>query len=218
MEITENLPFTPEDVKWKVPECRRKLFSMGEFGDGYIENIPIKCIRDHLYPIKVQTKASWTIFSGLSVFIFGTEIKAQQIRLAIVCTEFSEIDKTQNYNDKTIIQMELKKMDNFCKDEDILGSFYLRFIPMAFKLNVCIHKRLNGIEETFRHECRNLMGREPELREQCGANQFGLCQGQSESYIQCTKCLQHYHRQCVIVEVETFACGCHIERPLKSRK
>ncbi|VDI75362.1 Hypothetical predicted protein [Mytilus galloprovincialis] len=93
MEITENLPFTPEDVKWKVPECRRKLFSMGEFGDG-----------------------------------------------------------------------------------------------------------------------------EPELREQCGANQFGLCQGQSESYIQCTKCLQHYHRQCVIVEVETFACGCHIERPLKSRK
>ncbi|CAG2191830.1 unnamed protein product [Mytilus edulis] len=245
MEIKENLPFNPEDVKWKVPECRRKLFSMGEFGDGYIENIPTKYIRDHVYPIKVQTKASWTIFSGLSVFIFGTETKAQQIRLAIVCTEFSEIDKTQNYNDKTIIQMELKKMDNFCKDEDILGLFHLRFIPMAFKLNVCIHKRLNGIEETFRHECQEpngtveflsmhlkkepcvsyhllvdgifIFNRGPELREKCGANQFGLCQGQSESYIQCGKCLQKYHRQCVIVEVETFACGCHIERPLKSR-
>ncbi|XP_071145243.1 uncharacterized protein [Mytilus edulis] len=116
---------------------------------------------------------------------------------------------------------------------------------MEFKLNVCIHKRLNGIEETFRHECQEpngtveflsmhlkkepcvsyhllvdgifIFNRGPELREKCGANQFGLCQGQSESYIQCGKCLQKYHRQCVIVEVETFACGCHIERPLKSR-
>ncbi|XP_052097298.1 uncharacterized protein LOC127732258 [Mytilus californianus] len=244
-EIKENLPFTPEDVKWKKPECQRKLFSMGEFGDGYIDKIPTRYIRDYVYPIKVQTKASWTIFSGLSVFIFGTEMKAQQIRLAIVCKEFSEIDKTQNYNEKTIIQMELNKMDNFCKDEDILGSFHLKFIPMAFKLNVCIHKRLNGIEETLRHKCEEpngtieflsmhlkkepcvsyhllvdgifILNRGVALREQCGANQFGLCQGQSESYIQCSKCLQNYHRQCVIVEVETFACGCHIERPLKSR-
>ncbi|XP_063440606.1 uncharacterized protein LOC134721481 isoform X2 [Mytilus trossulus] len=238
VEIFAKVRTCVPDVADNIITCSKSR-SLGHFGDGYIDYIPLKFKRDHIFPADMEGSGTWTLFRSVSILFYGDESHMQFARLLTICNEIIEIGKGCDSDDhqKDLILEEMKKeFDSPCCDmEDELALYHLMRIPNALNLNIQILKEGASVYYEGQNGKRSISilalqkvgdlclsflpfmegiflndRKISDHKDKCGAGVF--CQGNS-LYKKCLKCFQTYHSSCIISHEEAFVCGCHIRRP-----
>lgn len=63
----------------------------------YIDYIPLKFKRDHIFPADMEGSGTWTLFRSVSILFYGDESHMQFARLLTICNEIIEIGKVSFY-------------------------------------------------------------------------------------------------------------------------